>query len=123
MIESMTEYTEAVYDDLDELDGLSKFDRKALKGLYDYLDMKLKEAEDAGWKRPEVVFESHTDYDGYTEPPTCYILGLRLKNKKELDDDRDRLETSRIANKLGISEYEARIVQNLKKRNKLGDLI
>lgn len=121
----MIKYTEDKYDTLKELDGsVDKFTKHNWDRFHNFIKERMEQAEADGWKQVEVVFESTSDpYENYEGPVNVYILGMRPKTQEELDCEKEFRETERLANKLGITSYEAGILRRLQKQNKLGDLI
>lgn len=62
------------------------------------------------------TFEQYEDYLGPVAVTAC---GYRKLNEQEKADIKKDEEVRAFAEELGVSEYEARIVYNLKKRGKL----
>lgn len=85
-------------------------------GLYDKLD----KAEQAGFKDPYVVFESTIDpYDPYPGPVEVKVMGYRKPNEKEKAEEIEQQRIEALAQKLGVTFYEASVVDRLEKAKKV----
>ena len=82
---------------------------------------KMSDAEKSGWKNLKVSFESTLEpyEDCLPGPVQVSIVGLRKETEKELKERQVRAETQKLADKLGVSYYEASIVLDLKRRGKI----
>ena len=65
-------------------------------------------------------FRSHRDsYEDYLVDPSVVVVGYRKHSLNEKKEIKERMRVEALAEELGISVYEAKIVQDLKKRGKL----
>lgn len=97
-----------------------EYDKVGLHKLFGDLYNKLDEAEQAGYVELHVVFESTIDpYDPYPGPVEVKIMGNRKLTQKEQLEDAEQKRIEALSKQLGITFYEASVVDRLKKSNKI----
>lgn len=113
MIEA--QYGEDIY-----LNCYEQYDKTSLHKLFGDLYAKLDEAEQAGFKNPYVVFESTIDaYDPYPGPVEIKIMGDRALTQAEEDAQAYQKKVEALAKELGVTFYEASVVNRLKEEGKI----
>ena len=69
---------------------------------------------------PKLVFESTMEpYEDYPGDAVVYVKGMRPATEQEIKADREYAETVRISEEMGVTFYEAKTIQDLKKRGKI----
>ena len=69
---------------------------------------------------PKLVFESTMEpYEDYPGDVEVYVQGMRPATEEEIKADREYTETVRISEEMGVTFYEAKTIQDLKKRGKI----
>ena len=69
---------------------------------------------------PKLVFESTMEpYEDYPGDVEVYVQGMRPATEKEIKSDRDYAETVRLSVEMGVTFYEAKLIQDLKQRGKI----
>ena len=108
----MIEYREDTYERVDR--SVKSFDPEGLHKFFEYLGLKMEEAEGKGWKRPRVLFESTLEpYEDYPGEVEVTIVGFRKKTQHELKIEEEQRVTEELAQKLGVTFYEASVLQRL----------
>ena len=94
-----------------------QYDPDYLAGLFKSLILK---AEAKGLLGCYLKFCSHMgNYDGCTDNPSVVVVGYRKLSVEEKEEIKERMRVEALAEELGVSFYEAKVVMNLKKRGKL----
>lgn len=103
---------------LNKHNGYSKTD---LAVLFKNLSSQIEEAEKLGWRDVRVEFNSTLEaYEDYAPGDVeVKILGQREKTQEEREHDFEQMRIQKEASKLGITFYEANILDKLKKRGKI----
>lgn len=97
-----------------------EYDKTSLHKLFGDLYAKLDKAEQAGFKDPYVVFESTIDpYDPYPGPVEVKIMGHRQPSAEELADRKQAEYLQDLADQMGVTYYEASVVDRLQKSGKV----
>lgn len=116
-------YKDFVEDTFGETGFLTKYkgySKTDLSCVLTALIAQIEEAENLGWKDVRVEFNSTIEpYEGYPGDVEVKILGYREKTQEEVAYDDEQMKVQREASKLGITFYEAKILENLKKRGKI----
>lgn len=69
---------------------------------------------------PKLVFESTMEpYEDYPGDAVVYVKGMRPATEEEIKADREYAEAVRISEEMGVTFYEAKTIQDLKKRGKI----
>jgi len=88
-----------------------------LAGLFKGL---IQKAEAKGLVGCYLKFQSHIEsYDNYPDNPSVMVVGYRKHSVDEKEEIKEQMRVRVLAKELGVSIYEAKIVQDLKKRGKL----
>lgn len=102
------------------LDVSDEYDKTGLHKLFEKLYSKLDEAEQAGYVKLRVVFESTLDpYDTCPGPIEVRIVGDRKLTQKEQLEEAEQKRIEALSKQLGITFYEASVVDRLKKSGKI----
>lgn len=68
----------------------------------------------------KLVFESTMEpYEDYPGDVEVYVQGVRPATEEEIKADRKQEELHDLAKEMGVTIYEARVFQDLKKRGKI----
>lgn len=114
------DFVEDTFGEIGYLNKYKGYSKTDLSCVLAALVAQIEEAEKLGWKDVRVKFnstiESYEDYPGDVE---VKILGQREKTQEELAYDNEQMKVQREASKLGITFYEAKILDDLKKRGKI----
>ena len=96
------------------------FTRPELNKLFVAISDKMDEAAASGWKDVKVSFQSTMEpYEDFPGDVEIEIKGLRKLDQVELDAQKEQSRVGSLAVKLGISFYEASVVDRLEKANKI----
>ncbi len=102
------------------LDVSDQYNKTSLHKLFGNLYDKLDKAEQAGFKDSYLVFESTIDpYDPYPGPVEVKIMGYRQPNAEELADRKQAEYLQGLADRMGVTYYEASVVDRLQKSGKV----
>ena len=102
--------TESVY-----LNEYSDYTKEDIVAIIDDLFEKAKYLHN-----PKLVFESTMEpYEDYPGPVEVYVQGYRPLTEQEIEEDKRQDEIQSLANKLGVTFYEAATILDLKKRGKI----
>jgi len=102
------------------VDNYERYDQTKLSVLFHEISDKFEDAKSSGYKDIWVTFNS--TIAPYEEYPGCVeieINGLREKTEAEKSLERDQKRLVKLAAKLGISFYEASVVDRLEKVGKV----
>ena len=89
---------------------------KYFGALYDELD----KAAAAGFKDPYVIFESTIEpYEDYCGPVEVRIMGHRQPNAQELAEQAQQKYLQDLADQMGVTYYEASVIDRLQKSGKV----
>lgn len=100
---------------------LQHYEKYSPESIYKICKGLIADAEAAGYKDCYLKFESTIDaYEDYPGNPTITVCGFREKYSHEIAEEEDQKDTENLANKLGISFYEASVLK--KNKDKL-DLV
>ena len=107
---------EELWEDAYHLQRHKKYSPKTIHKICKEL---LANAEAAGYKNCRLKFESAIEpYENYPGNPKITAWGFRKKYPHEIAEEEDQKDTQNLADKLGISFYEASVLK--KNKDKLG---
>lgn len=103
------------------LNCYEKYNKTELHKLFGELYDQLDKAEQAGFTEVHVVFESTIDpYEPYPPGPVeVTVAGQRELRPEELEEEEVQHRIYNLAAKLGITFYEASVVDRLEKAKKV----
>ncbi len=101
---------------------LNEYDEYDIDRLVEVFKTIISEAEANGYTDVKLKFESTMiPYEDCLGSPQVFAVGLRKKTEKEKNQEKEWKRISKLAKKLGISYYEASILEQHK--DKLKELI
>jgi hypothetical protein len=103
------------------LNEYTEYDKGALQELFQGLLGKLERAEAAGLKTPYVVFRSTLEpyEDCSLGPVEVCVEGYRPLTLMELAQEKENQRVEALAKELGVTLYEASVVDRLRKAGKV----
>jgi len=110
---------EGTYGNFIHIQEYSTFTASELDRLFTQIKGLMTQAEQAGFTKTKVTFTSTSDYDGYAGPVKVSIEGMRPMNSSEIRETLIQKRTQDLADKLGVSFYEASIIQRAKDLGKV----
>jgi hypothetical protein len=102
------------------LNEYTEYDKTTLHQLFGELYDKLDKAEQSGFKGVFVQFRSTTDpYETYAGPVEVQVRGQRGLNMFEKAEEEEQKRIEALSRKLGVTFYEASVVDRLEKAKKV----
>lgn len=103
------------------LNEYTEYDKDTLQGLFQGLLGKLEKAEAAGYKTPYVVFCSTLEpyEDCSLGPVEVSVEGYRPLTHREVAQEKEAQRIETLAKELGVTAYEAGVVDRLRKAGKV----
>lgn len=110
---------EGTYGNFIHIQEYSTYTVSELDRLFAQIKGLVAQAEQAGFTKTKVTFTSTSDYDGCAGPVKVTVEGMRPMNNYEKTQALLQIRTQDLADKLGVSFYEASIIQHAKDMGKV----
>ena len=102
------------------VDEYTKYDKTGLHRLFGELYAKLDEAEQVGFNDAYIQFRSTIEpYESYPGPVELQVRGDRELSESEKDEKLEQKRIQTLATKLGVTYYEASIIDRLERAKKV----
>jgi hypothetical protein len=102
------------------IQNYARFNKTDLHKHFGTLYDKLDKAEQAGFRDPYVVFSSTMEpYEDYCGDVEVRIMGDREANTQELAEQAQQKYLQDLADQMGVTYYEASVIDRLQKSGKV----
>lgn len=103
------------------LDEYMEYTKEGLTSLFKDLQDRLEKAESKGYTGVFVQFRSTLEpYEDCTcGPVEVQVRGYRPLNPRELEQEKEQKAIETLAKELGVTFYEANLINNLRSRGKI----